>query len=302
MKRRILFSILFLGTVCTMLAYSSSTTMLPDTIVTVDGDVIICKNLIVGDSEVRYTKAGQTVEYSIAKEYIKHIGSPKPLKSEADIRIVTKAGDVIDCRKTYEDDNIVKYVETGKSVEYALSKSQIDVLVRPNGSIDTFLVDSDGSIKTLSGSATTGIVSVDAKMKWRLYCDGERISGAQYMDMCKAVGMEDIGNLFRRGGKMRGAGFALVGVGAAVTLAGMTALFVGQLDGSVYANRLVVGLSCVGTGIAFFSIGAGVVASGDKKRAKSVEAYNAEVRQRQSYSATLNLGISDTGVGLSINF
>ena len=107
-----------------------------DTLITVDNDTIVCKRIRMEESSVRYVKAGQSVEFSLDKKFIKYVSTPK--QAEKNSTIVTSGGDVIACNIVEENDMVVKYRELGKSAEYVLDKSQIATLVRPDGNVESY--------------------------------------------------------------------------------------------------------------------------------------------------------------------
>lgn len=107
-----------------------------DTLITVDNDTIVCKRIQIEESSVSYVKAGQSVEFSLDKKFIKYVSTPK--QAEKNSTIVTVGGDVIACNIVEENDMVVKYRELGKSAEYVLDKSQIATLVRPDGNVESY--------------------------------------------------------------------------------------------------------------------------------------------------------------------
>lgn len=107
-----------------------------DTLITVDNDTIVCKRIQIEESSVSYVKAGQSVEFSLDKKFIKYVSTPK--QAEKNSTIVTVGGDVIACNIEEENDMVVKYRELGKSAEYVLDKSQIATLVRPDGNVESY--------------------------------------------------------------------------------------------------------------------------------------------------------------------
>lgn len=107
-----------------------------DTLITVDNDTIVCKRIQIEESSVSYVKAGQSVEFSLDKKFIKYVSTPK--QAEKNSTIVTVGGDVIACNIAEENDMVVKYRELGKSAEYVLDKSQIATLVRPDGNVESY--------------------------------------------------------------------------------------------------------------------------------------------------------------------
>lgn len=279
-----------------------------DTIVTIDNDVIICENVKIGNVSVKYNLQGKSLEYSMGKAHIISINS-NPIENYAST-IVSKSGDVIKCNIKNMDGDFITYNEIGKKAEMTLSKNKIATLIAPDGTVESFAgtdnADYQANSSMPDGKSLSKLeyVSYSNRGKGHLYImGGLEISAEEYAEMCNKLDAR-LWRQYRTGTGLRTAGTALLSVWGGTWVVA-TAFLVGALCSSDYytGGSLLLAHAAFGAvGSASLIAGIPLYCVGKNMRNRSVKNFNQRLRSNNNRTATLNLGVTDAGVGLALSF
>lgn len=279
-----------------------------DTIVTIDNDVIICENVKIGNVSVKYNLQGESLEYSIGKAHIISINS-NPIENYAST-IVSKSGDVIKCNIKNMDGDFITYNEIGKKAEMTLSKNKIATLIAPDGTVESFAGTDNAGYQANSsmpdGKSLSKLeyVSYSNRGKGHLYImGGLEISAEEYAEMCNKLDAR-LWRQYRTGTGLRTAGTALLSVWGGTWVVA-TAFLVGALCSSDYytGGSLLLAHAAFGAvGSTSLIAGIPLYCVGKNMRNRSVKNFNQRLRSNNNRTATLNLGVTDAGVGLALSF
>lgn len=279
-----------------------------DTIVTIDNDVIICENVKIGNVSVKYNLQGESLEYSIGKAHIISINS-NPIENYAST-IVSKSGDVIKCNIKNMDGDFITYNEIGKKAEMTLSKNKIATLIAPDGTVESFAgtdnADYQANSSMPDGKSLSKLeyVSYSNRGKGHLYImGGLEISAEEYAEMCNKLDAR-LWRQYRTGTGLRTAGTALLSVWGGTWVVA-TAFLVGALCSSDYytGGSLLLAHAAFGAvGSTSLIAGIPLYCVGKNMRNRSVKNFNQRLRSNNNRTATLNLGVTDAGVGLALSF
>lgn len=129
MKFKITFLVSFFATLCST-AYAQQQT---DTLVTADNEVIICRNMRLGDKTAIYTLPGETTPRTISLEDIKTINS-KAI-DELSYKIIKYDGDAIMCSRIEDKGDKLLYVEKGTGNTSSINKDEVARIIDRDGSV-----------------------------------------------------------------------------------------------------------------------------------------------------------------------
>lgn len=270
-----------------------------DTLVTMKGEVVICKDLTFNHSEAVFTKTGEQAKTTMPASNILSINS-KPFREDIST-IVTANGSMIECFITGKDSKAVRFKQAGSEAEMSIPVSSVQYITYPNGETEHFSGNAGpGTYNTLASSGlATGTVEYSNRGSGRLYLDGEPISSAKYREMCLAID-ENIWRQYRSGTSLRTAGAVLLGVGGGML--GFSIIF--GISGASTLNEILImgSYTTLAVGLPMMIAGIPVYCVGKSKRRRSVNNYNQAVKELANPVATLNFGISDAGIGFALNF
>lgn len=160
--------------------------------------------------------------------------------------------------------------------------------------LDIFNMNKNKAVKDKAETSTLTveeIVKYSNRKRGRLYMNGDIISADQYKRMCMTLD-KNLWEQYRKGTTYRKSGVWLMSIGAGIVFTGMM----------VMIDDEVIGGSLIGVGSAVTIAGVPLYCIGVNKRRRSVDGFNSAYSRKYAYTATLNLGISDVGVGLALNF
>jgi hypothetical protein len=196
-----------------------------------------------------------------------------------------------------QNEVLYKYIDIESSAVYTIPISEVFMITYENGSKDLF--NKYQSLTARTKQSDVGIVQLSREF----YTIGTNDSlMLKYLRKYDPTYNQTFYNAFFSACRARNTGSALLGIGLTSSLFGMVIMIYGglQSDSFFYSMGIIVGLA--GEVFTIISIPVSASAGARKQAIKNNFKNLYLIKDNYSYIPTLNFGLTNNGIGLTLNF